>query len=77
MLTITISPELEVALTQRARQCGSTPEQIALDTLQRDLLPPVRDVEGKSAWAARLRQLASPSGVSLSEESLSRETMYA
>ena len=76
MLTITLPPELEVVLTQRARQSGRSPEQIALDTLHRDLLPLAGANEEQTAWLARLGRLASPAGISLSEEALSRETLY-
>ncbi len=61
---------------QRARQSGSAPGQLALDTLEKNLLPPAISPEEQAAWAARLQSLASPAGVSLSEESLSREALY-
>jgi len=76
MLTITLPPELELVLTQRARQSGSTPEQVALETLQRDLLSPAHGDEKQRAWVARLQRLATPAGISLSDEALSREALY-
>ena len=39
MLTITLTPELEKAATERAEQQGTTAELIALDSLRRQLLP--------------------------------------
>ena len=75
VLTITLSPELELVLSQRASQSGSTPEQEALDTLQRDLLPSEYAFNENSVRVARLQQLASPAGISLPEEALSRETL--
>ena len=76
MLTITLPYELEMVLTQHARATGSTPEQIALDTLQRNLLPRVTATESQTAWAARLRRVATPAGISLSDDVLSREALY-
>ena len=76
MLTITLPEELEAVLTQHARESGSTPEQIALDTLQRNLLPRPDASEAQTAWAARLRRVATPAGISLSEDVLSREALY-
>ena len=76
MLTITLPPELEKVLNQRARKNGSTPEQVALDTLLKNLLPSTSTPKEQEAWVARLQRLASPAGVSLSEDALSREALY-
>ncbi|HZT43443.1 MAG TPA: hypothetical protein VFA07_14850 [Chthonomonadaceae bacterium] len=39
MITITLPPELEQVVTERAKQQGTTPELVALDTLRKELLP--------------------------------------
>jgi hypothetical protein len=38
-MVITLTPELEAALTERAHQQGSTPEQLALESLRAQFLP--------------------------------------
>ena len=43
-MVITLTPDLEAVLTERAYQQGSTPEQLALETLRAQFLPP--SVEG-------------------------------
>ena len=39
MVTITLPPELEMVVTQRANKQGTTPERIALDGLCEKFLP--------------------------------------
>lgn len=41
MTTITLPPELETAVAERAKRSGTTPELLALDSLRREFLPPV------------------------------------
>jgi hypothetical protein len=38
-MTITLTPELERAVTTRANQQGTTPEMLALDVLREHFLP--------------------------------------
>ncbi len=76
MLSITLPPELEFALKRQALENGTTAEQVVLETLQRNLLSPGSEREEQTTWVARLRRMASPAGVSLSEEVLSREALY-
>ena len=40
MITITLPPELEQTITEKARHKGTTPELLTLDTLLREFLPP-------------------------------------
>lgn len=50
MITITLPPELEQAVTERAQQQGTTPELVTLDVLRKQLLPAVSPtpVEGET-----------------------------
>lgn len=41
MVTITLTPELEQAVTERARQQGTTPELLTLDKLREIFVPVV------------------------------------
>jgi hypothetical protein len=45
-MTITLTPELERALSERAREQGTTPELLALDTLRQRFLPTAAEPEG-------------------------------
>ena len=72
-MVITLSPELEAALVERARQKGVPPESLALQVLRDRLLPlfvPQDD------WERRLLSIATDCGVSLSNEALSSEGLY-
>ncbi len=74
-MTLVLSPELTRLLQQRAQESGMTPEEMAVETLHRSLLGaklPPADAQG---WAERLKRAASPAGISLSEDALSRETL--
>lgn len=77
-MTITLTPELEQQLTEEAQTKKTTPEALALTKLRlpaprdyRDTLPPPLN-----EWHRRLRDLAIPCGVSLTDEQTSREVLY-
>ena len=76
MLTITLTPEMESVFTQQALIRGSTPEQIALDALQESVLVIRKRSIEHVEWVERVKRIALPTGVSLSEDDLSRESMY-
>ena len=70
-MTITIGPELAARLESHARQQGTSPEQFALQILAERvrMLP-------KEEFERLLREVASPCGISLSDEALGREELY-
>lgn len=77
-MTITLTPEVEQILVREAEQKGTTPEALALTKLRfpapidyRDNLPPPRN-----EWQRRLRNIGIPCGVSLTDEQVSRESLY-
>ena len=77
-MTITLTPEIEQLLTQEAEQKGTTPEALALTKLRpptpidyRDTMPPPRN-----DWERLLRSAGSPCGVSLTDDQVSRESLY-
>ena len=59
-MTITLPPELELALTQQAVIKGTQPESLALDELNRKFLPPTskQDSKNASTLTQRLLELA-------------------
>jgi hypothetical protein len=75
-MVITLSSELEAALTEVARRQGVAPEALALNTLRERFLPPAAPVQPQDEWERRLLGLAKDCGVSLSDAALSREELY-
>jgi hypothetical protein len=75
-MVITLSPELEAALTELARQQGIAPEALALNTLRERFLAPAAPVQPQDEWERRLLGLAKDCGVSLSDAALGREELY-
>ncbi|HEY7426559.1 MAG TPA: hypothetical protein VH682_20155 [Gemmataceae bacterium] len=71
-MVITIPPDLEAVLNERARREGVSAETLALNTLRKwFIVPPPRD-----EWERLLRQAASDCGVSLPHWALSSEGIY-
>lgn len=75
-MVITLSPELEAALTERARRQGTAPETLALDALRERFLTPPTALQPQDEWERRLLAAARDCGVSLSDAVLGREAMY-
>ena len=73
-MTVTLSPELEAALADRAQQWGLPPEVVASEILARHLLP--GHFVPRDEWERGLVAAATDCGVSLTDEQLSREVIY-
>ena len=78
-MTITLTPEIERGLTQRARELGKAPEVLALEKLRSEFaatdgrkLP----FEPEDEWERRLLGIGKDCGVSLSNEAVSSEGLY-
>ena len=74
-MTITLSPELEAALSEAARREGVSPDALALNALRERFLPRPA-IQPQDDWEQELLALAKDCGVSLSNEALSREQLY-
>jgi hypothetical protein len=74
-MTITLSPELEAALSEAARREGVSPDTLALNVLRERFLPRSA-IQPQDDWERELLALAKDCGVSLSNEALSREQLY-
>lgn len=72
-MVITLSPELEAALTEAARREGIAPEALAVNALRERFLGAVRPVEPRDEWERHLLQVARDCGVSLPHSALSSE----
>jgi hypothetical protein len=75
-MVITLSPELEAALNERARRPGVAPEVLALEALRDRFLAPARPDESRDEWERRPRGAATDCGVSLSDAAVSSEGIY-
>ena len=75
-MTIKLEPTLEAALTEAARQQGTTPDALAAKILREQLPVTTPAIEAQDEWERELMSLASDCGVSLSNESLGREHLY-
>jgi hypothetical protein len=75
-MVITLSPELEAALTESARRLGVAPEALALNVLQDRFLSPAAPIQPRDEWERRLLGVAKDCGVSLSDAALGREELY-
>jgi hypothetical protein len=73
-MTLTLTPELEAALAAWAAIRQTTPEAVALDALSRNVKPP--PFAPRDEWERKLLAIGIDCGVSLTNEQLSRETMY-
>jgi hypothetical protein len=74
-MVIAFDPELEAALKQRAREEGVDPESLVVDAVRKRIAGPPPIVP-RDDWERELLAIATDCGVSLSDEALSRETMY-
>ncbi len=83
MTTITLTPDIEQGVTQRAQELGTTPEHLVLEKLRAEFAPAAaereqqtRPFEPQDEWERRLLAASSPCGVSLSNEAVSSEGIY-
>ena len=75
-MVIKITPELEAALNESARQRGVPAEALALSVLQERFLPASTPFAPQDEWERKLLDLASDCGVSLPDSALSSEGLY-
>ncbi len=76
-MTINLPPDLDWALSHEARRLGTTPEELATQTLRQRLLTVAPEAQSNGAdKLKRLLAMARPCGVSMSSEALSSEGLY-
>jgi hypothetical protein len=75
-MVITVGPDLEAVLKELARKQGIAPEALALNVLRERFLTPASQIQPRDEWERRLLEAATDCGVSLSNETLSREELY-
>jgi hypothetical protein len=79
-MTITLTPDLEKVVLQKAYEQRTTPDAVALNVLREKLGfgPPelARILEPRDEWERRLLSVGSHCGVSISDEALGSEGLY-
>jgi len=75
-MVITLTPQLEAALSEQPRQRGVAPEVLAFDALRDRFLLKVPSVEPRDGWERRLFGAAIGCGVSVPDSALSSDGLY-
>ena len=75
-MVIRLSPELELALNESARQQGVAPDVLAISILRERFLPTGPSFAPRDEWERMLLGLATDCGVSLPHSALSSEGLY-
>lgn len=78
-MTISLTPDLEQKLAQKAQELGTTPEHLVLSKIQEEFAgttPRTQPFEPQDEWEQRLQQASSPTGVALSDYAVSSEGIY-
>jgi hypothetical protein len=87
-ITLTLTPDLEAQVTRRAQEQGETPENLVLEHLRhsfseaprtyavKTLTPPPAMPIPYEEWVQLLRSAGSDCGVSLTDEQVSRDSLY-
>ena len=75
-MVIKLSPDLEAALNESARQQGVAPDVLAITVLRERFLPRSPSLASQDKWERILLGLGTDCGVSLPHFSLSSEALY-
>jgi hypothetical protein len=75
-MVITLTPQLEAAIGEQARQRGLAPEILALEALRERFLPDKPPIEPRDDWERGLLAAARDWGLSLHDAALSSEGLY-
>ncbi len=79
-MTITLTPDLEKVVLQKAHEQRTTPEAVVLNAIREKLaLGPselARSLEPRVEWVRRVLRVGTPCGVSISDQALSSEGLY-
>ena len=75
-MVINLTPQLEAAVREQARERGVTPENLALDALRERFLAKEPVVEPRDDWERTLFGVAIDCGVSVPDSALSSDGLY-
>lgn len=76
-MVIHLGTELESAWSQLAREQGVDVETLAVNALRAQFLKQNVSLQPRDEWERQLLDAATDCGVSLSNQALSRESLYA
>ncbi len=74
-MIIILTPELETAIREAARQAGIAPEALALEVLKKHYLG-IASLQPRDEWERGLLAAARDCGVSLPNSAFSAEELY-
>ena len=74
-MVINVPPQIEAAINGEAQRLGAAPEALVLQAL-RERFPPKLPLEPRDEWERGLLEAARDCGVSLSDEAVSRDSIY-
>jgi hypothetical protein len=75
-MVVKLTPQLEAALIEQARQRGVVPERLALEVLRDRFLPSMVPVEPRDDWERRLFGAALDCGASVPDGALGSDGLY-
>jgi hypothetical protein len=78
-MTISLTPDLEQKLAQKAQELGTTPESFILSKLREEcagMPSQAQSFEPQDEWEQKLQQATSPVGIALSDHAVSSEGIY-
>lgn len=75
-MVISIDSQLQRALDEQARRLGVTPEEVAIAALRERFGETTPRIQPNDEWERKLLAIGSDCGVSLSDDALSRESIY-
>lgn len=77
-MVVSLNPDIERLIKERAERSGQPADQIVNDALRRQFLPRVIEdlPPPRDEWERRLRSIGVATGVSLTDEQVSRECIY-
>lgn len=80
-MTITLTPDIEAAVAEQARQQGKTLEGLVIEAVLEKLALTSEGTKGydlkpRDEWERRILGIGIDAGVSLTDEQLTREAMY-
>jgi hypothetical protein len=77
-MVVRLTPEIEKVVSEQAQRSGRTAEEVVDEALRRELLPDYREKlpPPRDEWERKLRSIGVPTGVALTDEQLTRESIY-
>ncbi len=75
-MNISLTPDMEAAVNEQARQLGTSPETVVMNLLREKFGKPVMVFEPRDEWERRLLEIGTDCGVSPPHEALSSDGLY-